>query len=270
MLECVINISEGRRLDVVDAIAATAGTCLLDVHHDPDHHRAVLTLAGDGVEEAARRVAVATLAQLDLTEHQGAHPRLGVVDVVPFAPLSGSTLDDAVVARDRFARWAGTELQLPCFLYGPERSLPQLRRSAFSALAPDYGPSSSHPRFGACAVGARPVLVAYNVWVDADVDAAQRVAAELRSDSVRALGLRVGEGTQVSFNLIDPAEVGPDRVFDAVAERLPVRRAELVGLVPRSLLDHIAPDRWSQLDLAAERTIEARLKQAGLNGGRFD
>lgn len=269
MLECVINISEGRRLDVVDAIAAAAGPNLLDVHRDPDHHRSVLTLAGDGVEQAARRVAEMAVEAIDLTVHAGAHPRLGAVDVVPFVPLTGSTMGDAVRARDEFGRWAADALSLPCFLYGPERSLPDVRRRAFIDLDPDFGPTSPHPRAGACAVGARPILVAYNVWVAAPVADAREVASRLRSPSVRALGLVVGARAQVSFNLIDPHEVGPADAYDAVTRLLPVEGAELVGLVPRAILDRVEPDRWAELDLGPDRTIEARLEQAGLDGGRL-
>src|SRR5437762_2268446 len=126
-LECVVNISEGRRSDLVAAIGATAGSALLDTHVDPDHNRAVLTLSGT---DAIRAVARAAVGALDLRGHVGVHPRIGVVDVVPFVPLSGSSLSDAVVARDAFATWIFAELGVPAFLYGPERSLPEVRRSA--------------------------------------------------------------------------------------------------------------------------------------------
>lgn len=268
MLECVVNISEGRRPDVIAAVAGAAGTRLLDVHTDPDHNRSVLTLAVDDPtddDEAVRAVTVAAIARIDLRHHVGAHPRIGVVDVVPFAALPGSTMRDAVAARDRFARWAGAELSLPCFLYGPERSLPDVRRQAFTSLPPDTGPAEPHPTGGACAVGARPVLVAYNVWlVEPDIALARRIAAELRSQSVRALGLTVGGQVQVSMNLIAPEIVGPEVVFDAVAGKARVDRAELVGLIPRAVLTALPKARWGQLDLDDGRTIEARLEVAGL------
>jgi glutamate formiminotransferase len=161
LLECVVNISEGCRRDVLDRLARCAGDHLLDVHTDPDHHRSVFTLAGPDVEEAARSLATAAVDAIDLRTHEGAHPRLGAVDVVPFVPLGPTPFPDAVAARDRFAAWAGASLHLPCFLYGPERSLPDLRRHAFRTLRPDAGPAEPHPSAGACAVGARPVLVAY-------------------------------------------------------------------------------------------------------------
>jgi glutamate formiminotransferase len=263
MLECVVNVSEGRRLDAVDLIARTAGRELLDVHVDPDHNRSVLTLVG---EEAARAVAAATVLSLDLRQHTGAHPRLGVLDVVPFVPLGMATIADAVVARDRFAAWAAAELGVPCFLYGPERSLPEVRRRAFRDLAPDDGPAEPDPRIGAVCVGARPVLVAYNLWLaGADLARARAVAAEVRvPDVVRALGLQVGDQVQVSTNLLDPRSVGPAEIYEQVAERVPVARAELVGLAPAAVVEAVTPDDWSRLDLSVERTIEARLEARGL------
>lgn len=257
MLECVVNISEGRDTARIGRIAVAAGRDLLDVHTDPDHHRSVLTLVG---EDAPRAVARAAVDLLDLREHEGAHPRIGVVDVVPFVALAGSTDEDARRARDAFCTWAGDELGVPCFRYGPERSLPEVRRSAFGALAPDCGPPSPHPSAGAIAVGARPVLVAYNVWLaDPDLATARRLAAGLRSPSVRALGLAVGHHVQVSMNLIDPAVTGPAEVVDAIATQARVGRCELVGLAPRAVLEAVDRRRWAELDLADDRTIEARL-----------
>ena len=273
MLECVVNVSEGRDAAVLDALASSAGPALLDLHRDPDHHRSVLTLAGPDVEDAARRVAAEAVARIDLRRHTGAHPRLGAADVVPFVPLQGSEGADAVRARDAFARWAGTDLGVPCFLYGPERSLPELRRRAFTTLAPDSGPPRPHPTAGATAVGARAVLVAYNLWLarGATVEQARSIAREVRGPAVRALGLDVGGRLQVSCNLVDPLALGPAAAFDAVAALAAsagtsVVGAELVGLVPGAVLDAVATERWAALDLHPSRTIEARLEQAGLGG----
>ena len=268
MLGCVVNISEGRRRDVIDAVATAAGEALLDTHTDPDHHRSVLTIAvaGPNGEEAVRAVATSAVDRIDLRRHEGAHPRLGALDVVPYVALDGSTLGEAVAARDRFARWAGRHLALPCFLYGPERSLPAVRTNAFSSsLSPDTGPSRPHPTAGAVAVGARPPLVAYNVWLaEPDLALARDIASAVRSDTVRALGLRVGAGVQVSMNLIAPEQTGPADAFDAVAARASVARAELVGLIPRRVLTAVATSRWAELDLDEARTIEARLVASGL------
>jgi glutamate formiminotransferase len=270
VLECVMNVSEGARADVVNAIAAGAGGALLDVHSDAHHNRSVLTLAGPDVESAAQAVTRAAVERLDLRMHVGVHPRIGVVDVVPFVPLTGSEMADAVTARDRFAAWVGDELGVPCFLYGDERSLPEIRRGAFTTIPPATGPRMAHPTAGAVAVGARPLLVAYNVWLAASsgVDVARAIAAAIRGPAVRALGLDVGGRAQVSCNLIDPAAVGPGALVDAVASRAEVAGTELVGLVPASVLADEPPARWRELDLDASRTIEARLERAGLDGGR--
>ncbi len=260
LLECVVNVSEGRSTATLERLAEEVSASLMDLHLDPHHHRSVFTLGGPAVEEAARALTSQAVALVDLRTHSGAHPRLGVVDVVPFVPLEGSTPADAVAARDRFAAWAATTLDLPCFLYGPERPLPEVRRRAWLDLAPDRGPARPHPTAGAVCVGARPLLVAYNLWLeDADLALARELARELRGPAVRALGLDLGGRAQVSCNLVAPSVVGPDRVYDAVAGRARISRAELVGLVPRATLEAIPPERWAQLDLSRDRTIEARL-----------
>jgi glutamate formiminotransferase len=248
VLLCVLNASEGRSHDVIDALAQAAGDDLLDQHVDPSHNRCVLTVVG---EEAPRRVATVAIERIDLRRHRGVHPRLGAVDVVPFVPHAGSTLDDAVAARDRYASWS----PVPCLTYGVDRpSLPEIRRTfRASAVRP-------HPTAGITAVGAREVLVAYNVWLDGEtLRTARGLAASVRSASVRALGLAVGDGVQVSMNLVAPLTVGPADVYDAIAAHARVARAELVGLAPRSILDAIDESRWEQLDLAPARTVESRL-----------
>ncbi|MCU1499249.1 MAG: Formiminotransferase domain protein [Acidimicrobiales bacterium] len=267
MLECVVNISEGRDNAVIAAIAAAAGDDLLDVHSDPHHHRSVLTLVG---ERAARAVACEAVARIDLRRHAGVHPRLGAVDVVPFVPLDGSDLAEATEARQAFGAWAAEELALPCFAYGPERSLPEVRRRAFVDLAPDHGPDHPHPSAGAVAVGARPALVAYNVWLtDANLATAKAVAAAVRRRGVRTLGLAVGDRVQVSMNLVDPEAVGPAAAADAVAAHVAIDGCELVGLLPRAVLEAVPEARWAELDVGPERTIEARLaaRCAGDAGG---
>jgi glutamate formiminotransferase / 5-formyltetrahydrofolate cyclo-ligase len=259
VLECVANISEGRRTGVVAAIAATAGDSVLDVHSDAHHNRSVLTLVG---EEAPRRVAGAAIERLDLRRHMGAHPRFGVVDVVPFVPLGDETIGAAEAARDRFLAWIADELGVPGFAYGRHRTLPEVRRRAFRDLAPDAGPPAPHPTAGAVAVGARDVLVAWNLWLaEPDLARARTVAAQVRGPYLRALGLQVGDRVQVSMNLIEPLAVGPAEAWDIVSALVPVARAELVGLVPAAVLDRTPRARWAELDLAPDRTIEARVAQ---------
>jgi len=284
LIECVANISEGRDVDLIGELADRAGSTLLDIHSDPEHHRSVLTLGGeaDPVEMAVRSVAETAVERIDLRNHEGVHPRLGAVDVVPFVPLGPTAhLDVAIDARNRFAAWAGADLQLPCFLYGPERSLPEVRREAFLTLDPDAGPPTPHPTAGATAVGARPVLVANNIWItvtegsESDAPAAvalalaRAIASSIRSPTLRSLGLAVGTGAQVSCNLIDPHAGSLAVLYDAVAHLTAeaggtVERAELVGLVPGKLLAGIPDHRWAELDLSEDRTIESRLESVGV------
>jgi glutamate formiminotransferase len=282
VLECVINVSEGRSGATVAALSRACGPTLLDVHSDPDHNRSVFTLAGrsEAVEEGARALATAVVEVLDIGSHEGVHPRIGTLDVVPFVSLvpgpDGTLvegpIDAALAARDRFAGWAASTLALPCFLYGPERTLPDIRRTAWSSLRPQTGPSVAHPTAGAVAVGARPVLVAYNLWLHgATIDQARAVASAVRGPGLRTLGLAVAGAVQVSCNLVDPWHIGPGQAYDIVSVSLPadvsIRRAEQVGLIPAAILHTCPKERWTQLGLGPSSTIEARLEKAGLDGG---
>lgn len=255
-----MNVSEGRDLEAIAALVAVAGRDCLDVHVDAHHHRAVLTLVGT---EAPRAVTARAVEALDLAIHDGAHPRHGVVDVVPFVALDGSTFADARAARDAYGRWLAEALGVPGLAYGPERTLPEARRAARQRpLEPTWGPTEPHRTAGITCVGARPVLVAYNVWLARpDVAEARRVAAAVRGPHLRSLGLAVGWRAQVSMNLIAPDLVGPADAFDAVAAQsnAGVLGAELVGLVPEAVLRAVDASRWDELDLSADRTIEARL-----------
>jgi glutamate formiminotransferase len=248
-----VNVSEGRPGPALDRILSSARPNLLDVHWDLHHNRSVLTVTDP------RPLTVTAIEVLDLRDHEGVHPRFGVIDVVPFVPFAGSTMDDALAARDAYVRWLADELGVPAAVYGPDGpTLPELRRDVLPQLRP-------HPTAGVVAVGARTALVAYNVWVDADLATARRVAAAVRSSAIRALAFPVGERVQVSMNLVDPVQVGPAAAHDAVAALVPVSGAELVGLVPDAVLQAVPEERWSELDLAADRTVEARLQR--LAGG---
>lgn len=267
VLECVVNVSEGRDDPTLARLAGAAGVDLLDLHRDRDHHRSVLTLVG---LDAPRALARAAVELLDIRTHSGAHPRLGVLDVVPFVPIEDSTMEEAIAARDGFAAWLADAMRVPCFLYGPERTLPDVRRHAFRDLAPDHGPDQPHPTAGATAVGARRPLVAFNVWMTSpDLVLARHVAAAVRGPTIRALGLQVGVATQVSMNLVEPADTGPAEAYALVDQHLrragaAIARAELVGLVPEAVLAAVDPADWARLDLSPDRTIEARLARRAL------
>lgn len=258
VLECVVNVSEGCNAAVLDALTDSVAEHLLDVHSDPDHNRSVFTLIG---ESAPRLLASRAMDLMNINDHSGVHPRLGIIDVVPFVPLFDAHWSDAVRARNDFAQWAATELQVPCFLYGDERTLPDIRRTAWKSLSPDVGPVEPHHTAGAMCVGVRQPLIAYNVWLkDVDLATTKAIASAVRSDSIRTLGLQVGEFTQVSINLVRPEISNPADAFDAVRHHAEIHHCELVGLLPRDVLLTIPAGRWEELDLAEDRTIEWRLE----------
>jgi glutamate formiminotransferase len=281
MLECVVNVSEGRRADVLARLAAACGPALLDLHADADHHRSVFTLAGpgDAAEAGAMALLEAGAAEVDLTGHQGVHPRIGVVDVVPFVALEGSRPGDAVAAAVRFGQAAAQRFDLPVFLYDeadPQgRTLPSVRRDAFAVRTPDFGPPAPHPRLGAVAVGARPVLVAVNCdLAEPDLEAARAIARAVRErdgglPGVRALGFMLASRgrAQVSMNLVDLAATGLEAAITAVrteAEQRGVHVAavELVGLVPGAELRRCSGPFLKWAGLGPELTIEARIVAA--------
>jgi glutamate formiminotransferase len=271
VFECVINISEGRDAERLAALAVAAGSSLRDVHSDAAHHRSVFTLinSAPALRVDVRSLIRTAVATLDLSRHEGVHPRLGVVDVVPFVALSDEQASGAIELRDETARWMSEELGVASFLYGSladgsQRTLPEIRRRAYVDLTPDFGPFEPSLTTGASALGVRGVLVAWNIWLQgASLSETRRIAAAVRSPVVRALGLDVGDYTQVSCNLIDVRVTRPSEIYDQVAGLLAdtarIARSELVGLAPRSLLEHEDPQRWEQLDLRADRTIESRL-----------
>jgi len=267
LFECVINLSTGRR-EEVERFSEHSGGSLCDVHRDEHHNRSVYTLIAerDQLSADVRRLIEAAMEDLDIREHVGVHPRLGVVDVVPFVALGEQPFEAAVALRDETGAWIAASFQTPVFYYGPladgsQRTLPEIRQRAFATLAPDVGPPAPHPSRGASAVGARGVLVAWNLWVRGiTLDEGRAIARAIRGDVVRALAFPVGEFVQISCNLVEPERVGPADVYDQVAALLPegaFDHAELVGLVPAALLERVPRERWVELDLSPERTIEA-------------
>lgn len=277
-----MNVSEGRRADILDQLARATGSALADLHRDPDHHRAVFTIASDDsgeTEAAARRLATAAAEHLSLRDHDGVHPRLGVIDVVPFVALGSAPPDLAVTAARDFAQWIAVVLGVPAFFYDradPERrSLPTVRRDAFTTRAPDAGPAAPHPTLGATAVGARDPLVAVNVELDRDdLGLARAVARHVRERDgglrgVRALGLRLASRghAQVSMNLADLDVTGIEAACVAVRDQVEalgaqVARVELVGLVPAAALDECSAAFLEWSGISATETIEARVARA--------
>lgn len=285
MLTCPVNVSEGRDPAVLDALRRAAGPHLVDLHADADHHRCVLTLADpepDRLLDALGRLARTVVAHVDLTHHDGVHPRLGALDVVPFVALAPTPPEVALRAAEHAAHRIAAELGIPVFRYddaAPDhRSLPTVRRRAFRDLPPDLGPAAPHPRVGATAVGARRPLVALNLEVDLPVAAAAAVAAAVREagggmPGVRALAFRLLRRgvTQVSLNVTDLERTGVEEAVVAVGELVTARggtllRVELVGLVP-------GPEwrRWSDgfrrdHGLDETCTVEYRCRVAGARG----
>jgi glutamate formiminotransferase len=260
ILGCPLNLSEGRSSKVVNDItsAAEAFANVLDVSSDADHNRTVITLAGNPAQvvDGALSVASRAVGLIDLRKHQGVHPRMGAVDVIPFTPYRNVSLDDAVVAARACAKRLWDELKIPSFLYeraasnGEARSLPWVRRHAFKDLAPSFGGPHPHVTAGASAVGAREALVAFNVNLNSDdVEVARSIASAIRrgdlgSRGVRTLGLRLESRghVQVSMNLTRPDRTTALEVLQAVEGLasgfgISVMDTEFVGLVPQLCLD---------------------------------
>jgi len=272
LVECVPNFSEGRDKAKVDAIVEAMkipGVYLLDREMDSDHNRSVITLVGEreAIQEAAIRGVGKAAELIDLTKHQGAHPRMGAADVVPFIPIDGVTVEDCVA----MARLVGAEIwkrfQIPVYLYEaaastPERqNLENIRRGQFEGIRadiatnparkPDFGEARVHPTAGATVVGARKALIAYNVFLNTpDVDIAKKIAKAVRFSSggmrfVKGAGFLVRGMAQVSMNLTDFEQTPIHRVFEFVKREaarygvIPVS-TEIVGLIPKRALEQAA------------------------------
>ena len=294
LVECVPNFSEGRNQETLEALRAALITVpsvrLLDVQADASHHRSVFTFVAPpraAVDAAFRAVAVAR-ERIDLTRHRGEHPRMGATDVVPFVPIRDVTMDECVTLAQALGERVGRELEIPVFLYAraatrPARErLPDIRKGEFEGLRerigtdpavdPDFGPPRIHPTAGATAIGARPFLVAYNIYLDtADVRIAKEIAKTIRTSSgglpaVQASGFEVGGRAQVSMNLLDLDVTGPAAVFaavDAAARQrgIGIERSEIVGLIPeRGILE--AGAAYLKLPDAAHHFLEAKVRAA--------
>ncbi len=296
LIECVPNISEGRRTDVVeacaDAIRRTPGVKLLDYSSDVSHNRSVLTMAGDGpaLEQAVLALYDAAIPRIDLRAHSGEHPRMGAVDVVPFVPIEGVTMEACVALAQRIALAVATRFEVPIFLYEEaaaspaRRNLEDIRRGEFEGLAakmardewrPDFGPAAPHPSAGATVMGARVPLIAYNINLATDrLDVAKKIAAAIRLSSggfrfVKAMGIRVEDRNlvQVSMNLTNYPKTPIFRVFEVVKREaarygVAVLESEIVGLVPSAALIDAA-QYYLQLErFGGDQLLENKLRKA--------
>ena len=293
LLQCIPNFSEGRRNDVIekiaDAVRAVEGVRLLDVSPNADHNRTVLTFVGppEAVAEAAFAATAQAVELIDMEKQKGEHPRIGAMDVVPFVPISGMSMDDAVKVANRVGKRIAGELHVPVYLYSaaattPARKrLPDVRQGQYEGLKesigkperkPDYGEPSMHPTAGATAVGARPPLIAFNVNLGtSNLQIAKTIAKGLRESSgglmnVQALGVDLAEQgiVQVSMNLLDYTKTPIHRAYELVrleAERygVPVVASEIVGLVPLDALLGVADFYLRLADFKRAQVLEARL-----------
>jgi len=293
IIECVPNVSEGRNRQTIDAVAGvmsrTPGVKLLDVCTDGDHHRSVFTFIGEpaDVVEAALNGLSAALERIDMRNHRGVHPRIGAVDVVPFVPLKGAAMTDAVEAARRFGYAFAERNGVPVYFYGEaalsprRRELPDIRRGGYEGLRermrdplwkPDAGPAAFRPESGATAVGARPPLIAFNVNLKTNnLGTARDIARNVRHSSgglrhVKAIGVPLESRAivQVSMNLTDFRETSVRTAFNAVKDEAAKRgveilESELVGLIPEAALEGLSAADLKLKDFRAECVLEKHL-----------
>ena len=274
LIESVPNFSEGRRIDVVDKLAAAVervpGAFLLDRTSDASHNRSVLTLAGEPapILEALERTVAVAVAEIDMGKHTGEHPRIGAVDVVPFVPLAGASMADCIELARAFAERVADRFGIPVYMYGEAATSParqrlaDIRRGQYEGLRtqisetgrePDFGPARVHATAGAMAVGARPFLIAYNINLESrDLELAKRIARRIRESSgglprVQANGFWIEEldRAQVSMNLLDYRTTPLWLVWEAVRSEaaedgVHLAESELIGLAPLGALVDVA------------------------------
>ena len=294
IIECVPNISEGRRTtvveEIVEALRRVPGVRLLDWSSDTSHNRSVITLAGDAVALTAAVLVLfeKAIAAIDLRTHTGEHPRMGAVDVVPFVPIEGVTMEDCIALAKDTARVVAERFNVPVYLYEEASSHPlrknleDIRRGEFEGLAakmtsdgwtPDFGPSTPHPTAGASVIGARMPLIAYNINLNTDrLDVAKKIAAAVRFSSggfryVKAMGVTLAERNivQVSMNLTNYEKTPVLRVFEAVQREaakhgVNVLESEIVGLVPAAALLDVAISTLQLTQFRRDQVLETRLR----------
>jgi glutamate formiminotransferase len=297
IIECIPNVSEGRRPEIVEAIATAIrrvpGARLLDYSSDASHNRSVFTLAGSAsaVKAAVLALYEQAVTAIDLRTHSGEHPRLGAVDVVPFVPIEGVTMAESVALAKDVAQEVAARFGVPVYLYEDaasdpaRRNLEDIRRGEFEGLAqkmatsgwaPDYGPHSPHPSAGASVIGARMPLIAYNINLNTNrLDVAKKIAAAIRQSSggfrfVKAAGFELKDRgiVQVSMNLTNYEKTPIFRVFEAVkreAERygVAILESEIVGLVPAAALNACAEYYLQVAGFNGNQILENKLKSIG-------
>jgi glutamate formiminotransferase len=297
LIECVPNFSEGRRAEVVEeivrAVSQIDGVTILDHSRDVTHNRSVVTFAGaaEPVVRAATTAVGRALELIDMEKHEGAHPRIGAVDVIPFVPLGNTRLEECIDLARRFGEQIAVRFGLPVYLYGeaalrPERRrLADVRRGQYEGLRdelgvepsrdPDFGPARLHPRGGAVAVGARKPLIAFNVNLATDdLALARRIAHRIRESSgglpaVQAMGVLLdnpGEPrrAQVSMNLVDWERTGIARAVREIRQLAreagtDIDHCELIGLAPTAALLEVAADALALRDFTPDQALELRL-----------
>ncbi|MGE5245106.1 MAG: glutamate formimidoyltransferase [Betaproteobacteria bacterium] len=295
LIECIPNVSEGRRPEVVaamaDAVRRVPGVRLLDYSSDASHNRSVFTLVGDAaaVQQAVLALVERAVADIDLRTHRGEHPRLGAVDVVPLVPIEGVTMAECVDLARRTGSTIAERFGVPVYLYEEaasspaRRNLEDIRRGEFEGLAarmastewaPDFGPSAPHPSAGAVVVGARMPLIAYNINLATDrLDVAKKIAAAIRHSSggyrfVKAMGIALGDRgvVQVSMNLTNYEKTPIFRVFETVKREaarygVGVLESEIVGLVPSAALTGAAEFYLQLAGFKADQVLENKLRE---------
>jgi glutamate formiminotransferase len=296
-IECVPNVSEGRRPEIIRAITAevnaTESAYLLDVSSDSDHNRSVITFAGtpEGVSRAAFAVAKKAAELIDLNKHKGSHPRMGAVDVIPFIPLSGATMEDCIKLAVDTGERIGRELGIPVFLYEfaathpDRRDLARIRQGEFESLrdqigknpekTPDFGPNRIHPTAGAVAVGAREFLIAFNVNLKTpDLRVARAIAKKIRTKdgglpAIKSLGLFLPQKgvVQVSMNLVNFRTTSMERVYSEVEKEargygVEILESELIGLLPQAAYSEGLEKRLKITNFLPDQIVEIRLAEA--------
>jgi glutamate formiminotransferase len=293
IIECIPNVSEGRRRDVIEDFVERlrqSGVRVLDYSSDASHNRSVLTLAGDAAALKGGILALfeAAIEAIDLRSHRGEHPRLGAVDVVPFVPIEDVTMADCIALAKDVAATVAERFGMPVYLYEEasenplRKNLEDIRRGEFEGLVekmqqpgwtPDFGPSSPHPSAGASIIGARMPLIAYNINLDTDrIEVAKKIAAAIRHSSggfrhVKAMGVKVDDRNlaQVSMNLTNFEKTPIFRVFETVKREaarygVNILESEIVGLVPSAALLSAA-EHYLQLErFSTAQILEEKLR----------